>query len=177
MPDRFDTNPQDSLAATLMVLAASLLISCVVARLAGGGRASAAWGLLGPVGWIVAALRSIQVQLDELPPPPTAAASRPAVSVHPTDGVRMQCPSCLEKVTVSSAADGDVVCPECLQIFRPAPSIGGDSLAARKRLLADAGRAKMVTCTGCGQSKRLPAVWTGTTIECGNCHVDIPVPL
>jgi len=40
----------------------AIVASCLFASLAGG---HAAWGLLGPVGWIIAALRGIQDAIRE----------------------------------------------------------------------------------------------------------------
>jgi hypothetical protein len=41
------------------------LASCAIAQCAAGNRSevSAWWGLLGPVGWVIAALRGVQVRL------------------------------------------------------------------------------------------------------------------
>ena len=42
-----------------------LFISVAIAHGASGQRASAWWGLLGPVGWIVAGLRGVQLRQEE----------------------------------------------------------------------------------------------------------------
>ncbi|HXT31405.1 MAG TPA: hypothetical protein VN716_19035 [Vicinamibacterales bacterium] len=55
---------------------AYLVLSLFVAALASGGRGTAAWGLLGPPGWIVAALRGVHLRMDE-------SASAAAVAAEP----------------------------------------------------------------------------------------------
>lgn len=65
-----------------------LIVSCVVAQAASGGRASPAWGLLGPAGWIVAACRGIQEAILEGTRPPASAGPAPDVSMT------VKCPQC-----------------------------------------------------------------------------------
>jgi hypothetical protein len=50
----------------VLIVGASVAVSCFIAYLASAGKASAAWGLLGPVGWTIAAIASVRAQQAEL---------------------------------------------------------------------------------------------------------------
>jgi hypothetical protein len=66
----------------------STVVSCRIAALASGWRASWAWGFLGPVGWIVAALRGIQIRMDEKARPTMLEPTRahePTTSTEPAN--------------------------------------------------------------------------------------------
>jgi hypothetical protein len=47
------------------VIILSLVISCLIAEAVSGRRGAWAWGLLAPVGWIIAAARGIHHRQDE----------------------------------------------------------------------------------------------------------------
>jgi hypothetical protein len=56
-----------------------LLVCCILARVASDGRSSAWWGLLGPLGVIVAGFRGVHARLAA-PPEEPAKAPAPAYS-------------------------------------------------------------------------------------------------
>ncbi len=57
----------------LIAWAVMLIPSLIAAELASGGRGTWLWGILGPAGWIVAALRGVQLRIEDAWP-----AARPA---------------------------------------------------------------------------------------------------
>jgi hypothetical protein len=101
----------------------ALAFSCVIASSASGDRASMAWGLLGPVGWVVAALRGAHVRLEEIrdrlsaPPPPAATSDGPIRRVSgPADSegrVNVVCGGCNEGQRLFPAPDLATECRWC----------------------------------------------------------------
>jgi hypothetical protein len=50
-----------------------LILSCVVAELASGGRGTWLWGVFGPAGWFVAAMRGMHMRFEDAFPSAIAA--------------------------------------------------------------------------------------------------------
>ena len=85
------------IVALIVVLVISLAVSVAITSAAAGSEGVAwGWALLGPMGWLIAALRGIQERMDEQAPPGLSTAPP---SLGPLD-VRFVCPSCDELKTV-----------------------------------------------------------------------------
>ena len=83
---------------------AAVIVSCVLANAASAGHASSAWGLLGPVGIIVAGFRGLHARLDRTPAP---RAMREA------DAEWFNCAACGQRLAGIPDPAADMACTEC----------------------------------------------------------------
>lgn len=86
---------------------AAICVCCWLAAKASDGRASPAWGLLGPLGVVIAGLRGIQIRLDRLCDYASTVERRAAAAAR-SDELTRKCPKCGVKVKASRT-----VCQNC----------------------------------------------------------------
>jgi hypothetical protein len=104
-------------SAWVVVAVISLAVSCVLAGAAGRFPGAAAWGLVGPAGWVVAALVGIQRRIGDDRLPKARAEPR-----HET----FACPHCDGVIRATANAWGrGIECPQCRRrAGGPAPAAG-----------------------------------------------------
>lgn len=85
------------------------IASLLIARCAGRGRASALWGLVGPIGWIVAAIHSIEVAAVI---PESRAERADSTEASAPRGNCVACDRCGRRVGFVSGAT-EARCPHC----------------------------------------------------------------
>lgn len=88
------------IAIGLAIAVVMLFVSFWLAQIASGTDGCWGWGLLGPVGWIIAAVRGVQIRLDR----PQVVRTKPVVEGPPP----ATCGKCRAKVPAYRT-----VCPEC----------------------------------------------------------------
>ena len=99
----------------LLLVGVGFVVSLAAAHAAGGGARSAwAWGLFGPVGWIVAALLGVQRRVDavEAAIGRLAVEPRRAAALSPAAGPTRCCPAC-HSANTDPLGPGRVVCRKC----------------------------------------------------------------
>ena len=137
----------------LIVLVFLALIPSVVIANAAYGRSDGGWGwgLLGPVGWVIAALRGVQVRQDD------RAARDDAILVK-LKSMRSVLAPTMER------QDEDAEATTRPQRLEPR------SLAARTELW----KAQIVEhpCPSCGKPLRHPRREEGGRVRCDNCGTD-----
>jgi hypothetical protein len=155
-----------------------LTLSCVIADAAGAHEKAWGWGLLGPPGWVVAAVRGSHVRLDAL---------REALTERPSTAVSVSSPAASE-TSAATATEPEI------RIYGPPDGEGRVHVVClcnqRQRLYYAPGRE--TKCIGCGRalqdvdSRRVSAAtaphadpsgsaWT----NCGGCSfalLAIPSP-
>jgi hypothetical protein len=87
-----------------------LLVSCILAMIASDGRASALWGLLGPLGVIIAGFRGLHARLASGGIEP-AREERPAQDS--SGRVEIECASCSGRLRAFKITGRSMKCPGC----------------------------------------------------------------
>ena len=83
---------------------AAAIVFCVLANLASAGRASSAWGLLGPIGVLVAGFRGLHARLDGAPAP--RATPDPVAEWF-------NCAACGQRLAGIPDAAAEMTCTKC----------------------------------------------------------------
>jgi hypothetical protein len=83
-----------------------LAASCGIAQAAGSYTGAWAWGLLGPVGWLVAVGRGVQVRLGD-------RELSPAGGRDHEDEALVECGNCGARLELFPNPGASTECPEC----------------------------------------------------------------